>query len=151
MKGNPILRLCIVLLLLAAVVVPVCRLTLKSNPRPELPSPTQERPGTIKPSGGRLFLHAAPAPLRCAITLRGKILLTESNLLSPGEYAADAEVTPGDDLLITAEWADENPHAVRAEFSSQGMTVPVARSYWAKRSLEDVLSIPADQSSTQDQ
>ena len=28
MKGNPLLRLCLILLLLAAVLVPVCRLTL---------------------------------------------------------------------------------------------------------------------------
>lgn len=147
MKGNPILRLCLVLLLLAAVLVPVCRLTLTmgSDRRSDIPSATQGRAVTTKPSGGRLLLQTAPSPLRCAITLRGKTLLTESNLLSTGEYAAEAEVTPGDDLLVTAEWADETPHAVRAEFSSRGMTVPVVRSYWAKGSLEDVLTIPVTQ------
>lgn len=150
MKGNPILRLCLVLLLLAGVLVPVCRLALTdgqadstANAAPS-PSPaTSESGSTSSLLSGRLLLHAAPSALSCAITLRGKTLLTEKNLLSPGEYAADAQVAPGDDLLITAEWSDELPHAVRVEFLPQGMSTPVSRSYWAKHALEDVLTIPA--------
>jgi hypothetical protein len=147
MKGNPILRLCLVLLLLAGVLVPVYRLALTdSNADPTAnaaPSPSTSESGSA-PSllPARLLLHAAPSALSCAITLRGKTLLTEKNLLSPGEYAADAQVAPGDDLLITAEWSDDLPHAVRVEFLPQGMCTPVSRSYWAKRSLEDVLTIP---------
>lgn len=143
MKGNPILRLCLVLLLLAAVLVPVCRLARTPDNPPDTPqsAPTESR-SAPPPLRGRLLLHAAPSPLRCAVSLRGKTLLTERELLSPGEYAADAEVSSGDDLLVTAEWADETPHAILVEFLSQGMTSPVTRSYWAKRSLEDVLTIP---------
>lgn len=147
MKGNPILRLCFVLLLLAGVLIPVCRVALTEG-KPDtvanaVSSPATSQSGTA-PSllPGRLLLNAAPAPLRCTVTLRGKTLLTEKDLLSPGEYAADAQLTPGDDLVISVEWSDELPHAVRAEFLPQGMGAPVSRSFWAKRSLEDVLTIP---------
>lgn len=151
MKGNPILRLCLVLLLLAGVLVPVCRLALTdgqtlpaATATNAAPSPATSESGSASSLlPGRLLLHAAPSVLRCAITLRGKPLLTEKDLLSPGEYAVDAKVAPGDDLVISAEWSDELPHAVRAEFLPQGMSTPVSRSYWAKRSLEDVLTIPA--------
>lgn len=142
MKGNPILRLCLVLLLLAAVLIPVCRLTLNFGRPSETPvSADPEQSGTPATLRGRLLLHAAPPPLCCAVSLRGKTLLTDKNLLSPGEYAADAEVSPGDDLLVTAEWDDGNPHAILVEFLPQGTSAPVSRSYWAKRSLEDVLTI----------
>ena len=146
MKGNPILRLSLVLLLLAAVLVPVCRLALTSGKIPVGNLP-EIHPGEASPTPsqihGRLLLHVAPAPLRCHVTLRGKPLLSEKDRIASGEYSSDAVVAPGDDLVIAAEWSDENPHAVRVEFLPSGMTTPVNRTFWAKRMLEDVLTIPA--------
>ena len=143
MKGNPILRLILVLFLLAAVLIPVCQLALTESQSALTPaSATSESPRPL--ITGRLLLHAAPSPLRCAVTLRGKTLLSEKNLLSPGEYAVGAQVASGDDLVITAEWSDDNPHAAQAEFLPPGMTSPVKRTFWAKRSLEDVLTIPVN-------
>ena len=143
MKGNPILRLILVLFLLAAVLVPVCRLAL-NEPQPAVTTASEKAESASALLDGRLLLHTAPAPLRCAVTLRGKTLLKEKDLLSSGEYASDVRVARGDDLVITAEWSDDNPHAVRADFLQPGMTTPVTRTFWAKRSLEDVLTIPVN-------
>jgi hypothetical protein len=143
MKGNPILRLILVLFLLAAVLIPVCQLAL-NEPQPAVTTASEKAESASALLDGRLLLHTAPAPLRCAVTLRGKTLLKEKNLLSPGEYAVGAQVASGDDLVITAEWSDDNPHAAQAEFLPPGMTSPVKRTFWAKRSLEDVLTIPVN-------
>lgn len=143
MKGNPILRLILVLFLLVAVLVPVCRLAL-NEPQAVLTPASVTSESASPLLAGRLLLHAAPPPLRCAVTLRGKTLLSEKDLLSSGEYAVGAQVAPGDDLVITAEWSDDNPHAVRAEFLPPDMATAVNRTFWAKRSVEDVLTIPVN-------
>jgi len=144
MKGNPLLRLSLVLLLLAAVLVPVCILTTpprKPSLTPATPQHGPSKPATMKPLPGRLLLHAAPSPLRCSVTLQGKPLLTERNLLAPGEYGADVRIPPDADLLVTAEWTDGTPHAVLVEFFPEGTGTLTTKSYWAKRSLEDTLSV----------
>jgi hypothetical protein len=147
MKGNPLLRLCLILLLLSAVLVPVCRLTL-TTVESSTESASSSQKSVVRDEGskaalrGRLLLRAAPSPIRCAVSLGGKTIMTDKNLLSPGEYGTDMEIPPGTDLLITAEWGDRNPHAVRVEFQPEGMTEPITASYWANRSLEDVLTIP---------
>jgi hypothetical protein len=147
MKGNPLLRLCIILLLLAAVLIPVCRLTLttvesSSESASSAPKSMVRDEGSKAVLRGRFLLRAAPSPIRCAVSLGGKTIMTEKNLLSPGEYGTDMEIPPGTDLLITAEWSDRKPHAVRVEFQPEGMTAPITASYWANGSLEDVLTIP---------
>lgn len=147
MKGNPLLRLCLILLLLAAVLVPVYRLTLStvqgsSESSSSAPKSVASDEASNAALHGRLLLRAAPSPIRCAVSLGGKTIMTEKNLLSPGEYGTDMEIAPGTDLLITAEWSDRNPHAVRVEFQPDGMTAPITGNYWANGSLEDVLTIP---------
>ena len=147
MKGNPLLRLCLILLLLAAVLVPVCRLTLttvetSSQSASSAPNSVVRDEGAKGVLRGRLLLRAAPSPIRFAVSLGGKTLVTEKNLLSPGEYGTDTEIPSGTDLLITAEWSDGKPHAVHVEFQPEGMTEPITASFWANRSLEDILTIP---------
>ena len=144
MKGNPRLRLCLVLLLLVAVLIPVCRLTLSVRESRQ-PSPAGEKSSkgaVTTPLRGRLLLYTAPFPLRCTVTLGEKLLLSEQNVLAPGEYGAEVKVSPDEDLLITAEWNDGNPHAVRLEFLPSGMTAPISASYWAKRRLKDIFTTP---------
>jgi hypothetical protein len=75
------------------------------------------------------------------VTLQGKPLLTERNLLAPGEYGADVRIPPDADLLVTAEWTDGTPPAVLVEFFPEGTGTLTTKSYWAKRSLEDTLSV----------
>ncbi len=141
MKGNPLLRMALILLFLAAVLWPVFRITRK-----------QESPGVTPPNNGAkistpplwvtLLLHAAPPPKHCSISQGGVVLLTESNSIAPGEYRAAVEIARGEDLLISAGWKDNSPHAVRAEVLVDGCQIPLEKSYWSQRSLEDTLPIP---------
>ena len=156
MKGNPLLRFAIVLLVLAAVLWPVCRLTLHGNSsQAQEPltsaTATNSSAATTSSSMGSaqrptlratLLLHAAPSPQHCLISQAGRKLLTEKDEISPGEYRSAIEITKGEDLLITAEWGDEEPHALRVEVLVHGYQAPLEKSFWGQKSVEDTLPIP---------
>ena len=148
MKGNPFLRLILVLLLLGAVFWPVWKLT-----RPPAESSVPATPAAAVPAPSpahiasalrvTLLLHAAPAPLHCSVSQQGKVLLTETNRIAPGEYRASVEIVKGEDLLLAADWQDEEPHALRAEVLVHGYQAPLEKTFWARQSLEDTLPIPS--------
>jgi hypothetical protein len=157
MKGNPLLRLGIVLLVLAAVLWPVCRLTLhRATPQAVMPitSSTETLTSSTPDASvllnlgkrptlrATLLLHAAPSPRHCRITQAGRKLLTEKDQISPGEYRTAIEITKGEDLLISADWGDEEPHALRLEVLVHGYQAPLEKSFWGQKTVEDTLSIP---------
>ena len=144
MKGNPILRLTLILILLGAVFWPVFKIT-RTTPEvtPSLPvACTAPQPSITSSLHATILLHAAPSPLRCSVSQHGTTLLTEKNLATPGEYRAAVEITKGEDLVITADWKNEEPHALRAEILIHGYQVPLEKNFWAQRSLEDSFPIP---------
>ena len=141
MKGNPHLRIAIILLFLVAVLWPVFKITRKQEP-PEVISTNNESKNSNPPLRVTLLLHAAPLPIHCSISQRGVALLTETNSIAPGEYRAAVEIMRGEDLLISAGWKDDSPHAIHAEVLVHGYQIPLEKSYWAQRSLEDTLPIP---------
>jgi hypothetical protein len=89
-----------------------------------------------------LLLHAAPSPQHCLISQSGKNLLTEKDQISPGEYRTAVEITKGDDLLISADWGDEEPHALHLEVLVHGYQAPLEKSFWGQKTVEDTLPIP---------
>jgi len=160
MKGNPLLRLAIVLLVLVAVLWPVCRLTLhraiplavmpvsiytetnaSSTPDAAVTSPllSSEKRPTLRAT---LLLHAAPSPQHCLITQAERKLLTEKDQISPGEYRTAIEITKGEDLLVSADWGDEEPHALRLEVLVHGYQAPLEKSFWGQKTVEDTIPIP---------
>lgn len=141
MKGNPLLRMALILLFLAAVLWPVFRITRKQGP-PEVLHPGNGAKISTQPLRVTLLLHAAPSPIHCSISQAGVVLLTESNSIAPGEYRSAVEIARGEDLIISAGWKDDSPHAVRAEVLVHGYQIPLEKSYWSQRSLEDTLPIP---------
>ena len=157
MKGNPLLRLIIILILLMAVFWPVLKIThpavvpsptaaisASSSPQSTGSSPADQGSQKNIASTLRIILlvHAAPSPLHCSIRQGEDRLLSESNAISPGEYRTDVEITKGKDLLVTADWKNEEPHALRVEVLVQGYQAPLEKTFWAQQSLEDTLPIP---------
>jgi len=143
MKGNPALRTVLVLLLLAAVAYPVSRVIShgedSSHPSAsELLSPAKQPSSLI----GTLRIKTAPPPLRLEVTTGGKVLLKPGEAIGRGEIAKELSLAPGSDLLIRADWEDDRPHALHAEFLPSGTNPAVTRDYWSGRMLEDVLSLP---------
>jgi hypothetical protein len=144
MKGNPALRTVLVLLLLAAVAYPVLRV-ISHGEHPgtattSAPSPaSQAKPVSLT---GTLRIRTAPAPLRLEVTSSGKALLEAKETNDRGEAAKELSLPPGSDLIVRAEWSDDRPHALHAEFLPSGTNAPVGRDYWSGRTLEDVLSLP---------
>ena len=148
MKGNPLLRLIFVLLVLSGVAWPVCRLTMQSTASISAsvsPSPLTAHSSTSDAQSdtqqATLHVRVAPSPLHCSIKQGGCTLLTDSNLVAPGEYRVMAPISLGDDLLVTAEWTDGNPHALHAEVMISGHQAPLQKDYWAGRTLEDTFPI----------
>ena len=164
MKGNPLLRLIFVLLALGGVAWPVCRLTMRStgSASKSLPAPStsSSTPASASPIADKtpspaaatsvtknnllqvtLRLRVAPSPLHCSIMQGGCALLTEANLVSPGEYRVIAGISRDQDLLIAAEWADGDPHAVHAAVMIPDHQAPLEKDFWAGRTLEDTFPI----------
>jgi len=155
MKGNPLFRLILVLVTLAVIFWPVCRLTLHSSsnrsasketissgdysPTNTGLAPTNSTTPTLRAT---ILLHAAPAPLRCSVSQGGMRLLTEKNLIAPGEYRAAVEIRKGEDLVIDAGWESDEPHAVRVEVLVHGYQAPLEKNFWAKSNLEDAFPLP---------
>lgn len=148
MKGSPLLRIALILLLLAVVFWPVFKVTQKSKTTLQATaSPTPDSTqngahGILASLPATLLLHAAPAPIHCSVSQNGIVLLTESNSISPGEYRSTVNITKGDDLLITAQWSDEEPHALRAEVLVHGYQSHLEKSFWGQRQVEDTLPVP---------
>lgn len=145
MKGTPLLRIALIVIALLAVFWPVFNITRHAEvSSPSLPrAENKTQPPPIAPTlSVTLLLHAAPAPLKCSVSQGGAVLLTESNLIAPGEYRAAVSMKKGEDLLISADWKDGDPHAIRAEVLVHGYQAPLEKSFWAQQSLEDTLPIP---------
>ena len=163
MKGNPLLRLIFVLLALGGVAWPVCRLTMRSTESASksisTPSTSSSTPAPASqaatsdtknnPLQVTLRLRVAPSPLHCSIMQGGRALLTEANLVSTGEYRVMAGILEGEDLLVAAEWADGQPHAVHAEVMIPDHQAPLEKDFWAGHTLEDTFPIPEHSSSPQ--
>ena len=142
------MRLGVLLLFLTAVLWPVCKLTLWERNGPTEQSPptlssiaaaSQRRNGTQQAT---LILHGAPCPLHCSIRQQDKVLLTEKDAFAPGEYRTIAKISNGEDLLITANWPNGDLHALRAEVSVTGTQTLLEKTFWARQSLEDTVTIP---------
>ena len=145
MKGNPILRLAVILILLGVVFWPVFKITHRATvnfPAPSASTHPSEAPPINSSLRATVLLHTAPSPRHCSVSQHGTTLLTEKNLVAPGEYRAAVEITKGDDLIITADWQNEEPHALRAEVLIHGYQVPIEKTFWAQQSLEDSFPIP---------
>jgi len=138
MKGNPALRTVLVLLLLAAVSYPVMRVISHSE-HPALSPEASVEPSQLT---GILHIKTAPAPLRLEVTSGAKVILGLSDQIGGGEFSKEASLPSGSDLIVRAEWEDDRPHALHAEFLPSGTNAPVCRDYWANHTLEDVLSLP---------
>ncbi|KAB2640869.1 MAG: hypothetical protein DVB30_00510 [Verrucomicrobia bacterium] len=150
MKGSPLIRLGVVLVILIAVLWPVYRLTNSAPLQKTEGAPEQSLPPTIpslranKPTlRATLLLHASPMPNQCQVTQGDRIILTEKNLVSPGEYRIPVELVKGMDLVIRATWGNEEPHAIRAEVLVHGYQQTLEKSFWAQGTLEDTLTIPS--------
>ncbi len=104
------------------------------------PSPTPLNRTALRAT---LLLHAFPMPNRCQVIQNGRIILTEKNLIAPGEYRAPMELVKGMNLVIRATWGNEEPHAIRAEVLIHGYQQTLEKSFWAQETLEDTISIPS--------
>ena len=138
------LRLVVILILLGVVFWPVFKITHRATVNsPVLSVSTHPSEAPITSSlRATVLLHAAPSPLYCSVSQHGTTFLTKKNLVAPGEYRAAVEITKGEDLIITANWQNEEPHALRAEVLIHGYQVPLEKTFWVQRSLEDSFPIP---------
>lgn len=149
MIGNPILRIALVLLALAAVLVPVWKITLHS-PAPEeaqvpTPAPSEQASARGTTRQATLMLQAVPPPLRCSVSQHGIDLLHGENaksILSSGECRASFNLAPGEDLVISAVWGNDESHALRIQVQTEDAAAPLEKTFWSRHTLEDVLPIP---------
>ena len=152
MKGNPLLRLSVVLILLLALLWPICKITQgetrKSSPSPpghasavSLSTNPPSQPSSWKAT---LVVHAVPAPMDCSITQCGRILLSGKDRVASGEYRTIAEIVSGEDLVISSRWENDEPHALRVEVLAQDRGESLDKSFWARKTLEDAIAIPAN-------
>jgi hypothetical protein len=105
--------------------------------------PETHSPNFIRPSlRATLLLHAMPPPHRFCIRQQGILLLSEKEMISPGEYRAAVNLAKGVDLVVSADWADDEPHSIRVEVLVHGYQSPLEKSFWSQKSLEDTFVLP---------
>ena len=152
MKGHPLFRFSLLLILLAPVLWFLCRLTMREHPAPSSLPLTPTAASTPEGTQGTalkatlratLLLHATPAPLHCSIHQQGTLLLSEKDSIAAGEYRAAVDLTKGTDLLVAVEWPNDELHTVRVEVLIHGYQATLEKSFWAERTLGDTLPVPA--------
>ena len=147
MKGHPLLRFTLAVILLGGVFWPVYRITSRSVETRKPVSAARATPPIGKPSPGNSFrvtllLHAAPDVQQCSILQGGRTLLSQDNSVGRGDYEVETTLIPGEDLLIGGEWGNDDPHALRVRIIPQGSHAPLEKTYWAEKSLKDTLIVP---------
>jgi hypothetical protein len=63
-------------------------------------------------------------------------------MVSPGEYRTAVDLAKGIDLVVAANWPDEELHAVRVEVYVHGYQAHLEKSFWTQGSLQDTLVLP---------
>lgn len=145
MRGHPALQSVIVLLLLGAAVYPVLRLVRAHDRAHDLFQVEAPIPSSTETSStlfGTLSVTASPEPITMTVTAGGKQVMGLRDATSPGIYSRELSLSHGQDLLVTATWSDDRPHALRIALDPTGTNTPVSRDCWAGRQLQDTLSLP---------
>ena len=146
MKGNPLLRLGLAVILLGVIIWPVWQLTRPNRvtaASSRSAAPSGDQGATNSPVTATLLLQAAPSPKACSIVQNGIVLLTEKNRVAPGIYRLNAAISPDSDLVISADWGEDSTHALRAKVLLQGRDVSAEETLWgAGKSLQDTLPLP---------
>ena len=143
MKGNPLLRLAVALLLLAAVFWPVHRITSRSEPAP-IASSLGNTESKSQATGlkATLSVQTAPPPSSLTVHQGKRVLLTDKEVVSQGKYRSEAKMTPGEDLVIVARWEDGKPHALHLAVRFEKNLPLLEKTFWAQEKLEDALALP---------
>jgi hypothetical protein len=139
MKGNPALRTLLVLFLLGVILIPVRWVVSRHQPAVSSPSPASRKEESHR---GTLSVKAAPQPSSLTIISLGKPILSIADATGTGIWSRELVLPAGSDLIVRAEWWDDRPHALRAEFIPEDGSPSAAKDFWAGRSLEDTLSLP---------
>jgi hypothetical protein len=149
MKGTRLLALGIFLIVLIVVSWQIQKITLyqadgRAGVAKPTVSPSSQATSTLISSALPVIVlvHSDPPPLHCSISQNGISLLTESNAIAPGEFRSTVEISKGEDILVIADWKDEEPHALRVEVLVHGYQARLEKTFWAEQTLKDTLPIP---------
>lgn len=138
MRGNPLLRLLTIAVFLGLAWIPLSCVLHREPTRKQAVTPEV---GSAKSLQFRF--KATGKPRRISIRLEDRNLV---DLSEAGQRDARASVeipADGADLVVRAEWADEEPHALNVEVFHEGKLL-AGRTYWGAARLEDVLYLPGD-------
>ena len=143
MRGNPLIRLAIAIVVFSLLGIPVWKLTR-----------THSVSATAVPSASGADSGIREVTLHVAFDLEepaSKVVLSipaESNLPSwtfqPGQAGSANWKTSlpksGADILVEATWPDEKRHAFKINLSAPGYA-PVEATFWCNGSLRDVVTL----------
>lgn len=137
MRGAPLIQALILLVLLAAVGLPVWSLTQE---RPRAAKPVTAAP---RPAERSIRLEITTnSPAAVEIRLAGKVVASSSEPARKQKYHFSIPDGAAD-LVVAARWQDTgSPNAIRLNALLDGDSLAVA-TFWGDAEVEDVLTIPA--------
>jgi hypothetical protein len=138
MRGSPLLRAVLVVLVLLALLVPLHTLT---NRRSEAAAPLQQAAGSSAAKRKvRLELTSTTVPFKYQITNGGEPIWSGESASTT--VATDLELefpSEGIDLVLDASWIEQKPTAVRLALIPQGSGT-IAKTIWGTTSVSEVLT-----------
>lgn len=137
MRGSPLVRALVMLLALAALAIPLRHLTAQRETISAPPVVENKAPETSKVS---IALTSTRVPCAFSIHHLGKVIW-EGTLTKPeANQTLDLPFPPeGIDLVVQAEWSDEDPSALRVEVTAPGGR-SIEQSLWGSGSATEVLT-----------
>lgn len=137
MRGHPLIQALILLVLFAAVGLPIWSLTQE---KVRVAKPVAAAP----PKAGRSIRLeiTTNSPAAVEIRLAGKVVAVSSQPERKQRYHFSIPAGAAD-LVVTARWQNtDSPNAIRLNALLDGDSLAVA-TFWGDSQVEDVLTIPA--------
>ena len=137
MRGSPLIRALLVLIVLAALIVPLRRLTSQQRPLPAQP----QKSHTVSNKRFHLELTCTTSPFKYQITNNGQTVWNGYETATTAQTDLNLDFPPeGVDLVMDVAWDEKKPTAARlvVKPSDEEETSQTA---WGTTSVSEVVTV----------
>jgi len=139
MRGSPLIRALLVLIVLAALLVPLRRMTSKQRP---LPAPLQNSSQPTVPNKRfHLELTCTTSPFKYQITYSGQTIWKGYETAATAQIDLNLDFPPeGVDLVMDVAWDEKKPTAVKLVVSPPD-DEETSQTAWGTTNVSEVITV----------
>ncbi|MEO6848478.1 MAG: hypothetical protein ABI443_12245 [Chthoniobacterales bacterium] len=140
MRGQPLLRLILTLLLVALLGLCVWRLTGQRKDFPPPHTSTTKTPAAM--TSVKIVLLASHSWEKCQVRYLDRLLIDSGTAESGKSQMVQLPLKNPTDLIINASWSNTDNHALKIQVLENDTPV-FEKTLWGNQTLQDVITIPS--------